>query len=106
MGSNRGVVELGSALGLTPMAHAGVLNRRNFVIHFIRKEGVALVAGLTGSLSSSCLSLRLASRACGSHIVSTVRRVLLGEPPSREHGKGGSLYLEDKVSIAIPSQLV
>ena len=33
--SNRGVIELGSALGLTPMAHAGVVNRCNFVIHFI-----------------------------------------------------------------------
>ena len=74
--------------------------------HTLHLKGVALVAGLTGSLSSSFLSLRLASRACGSHIAATVRRVLLGEPPSREHGKGGSLYLEDKVSIAIPSQLV
>ena len=27
---------------------------------------------------------------------------LLGEPPFREHGRGGSLYLADKVSI--PSQ--
>ena len=40
---------------------------------------------------------------CAAHTAATVRRDLLGEPPSREHG---SLYLEDKVSIAIPSQLV
>ena len=35
--SYRGVIELGFSLDLTPMAHAGVVNRCNFVIHFVRK---------------------------------------------------------------------
>ena len=62
---------------------------------------------LTGSLSSLASFVALVWLACGCHIAETKRPALLGEPPFREHGRGGSLYLEDledEVSIAISFQ--
>ena len=95
-----GVIQSSFAFCLTPVLHTGVMHHCNFDIHFLRD----MLLWLQGR-QDCCpfLSYLLFSLACG---FQTVRLALLDGPHSRDYGKGRSLYLEDKVSISVLSQLV